>query len=809
MKLSVVIPAHNEEGSLAATIHSLVGALEGEKIPHEILVVNDHSTDGTAEVLQQLAEQYPTVRSVENERRGGFGQAVHTGIDTYTGDAFCLVMADGSDDPKDVIQYYRKLLEGYECAFGSRFMAGSKVVNYPKHKLVLNRIVNLFIRLLFGLRYNDITNAFKCYRRNVIDGIRPILSHHFNLTVELPLKAIARGFSYAVVPIRWYGRTHGVSKLRIQEMGSRYLFIILYVLLERVLSRGDYVRTDDPEPVDDDQAEVSPTRRPGWAWSAIVIAFILQMLFVYTFPLNHLGGDTSGYELVIMNRTSNLVFAPGYIFFASLPLRIDALHTIAVENMAWFRSMLQLAQHLVEIVCLAVLLFALTRVFNRLTAFLTVLFLGTCPRAMGINSSVYPEWLQADLLVLSFSFAVLAYTTPQNRLWKWVLYCASFGAFTWCVLTKFNSIVFFPGLLLFFLFEKAPWKRRAALFVAAGLFAFFNYAGFVLAVHKPATGTYALTRDRSWVLMAKLASVYGNTLPYPEGIATKRWLALSAVLPPSYEVASVAMFLNVNVVPEDIRAPMREKYGYLLTAEESVLDDVLSRNPLPPSFKVNTSSIPISYYIGLDESDELGVAVFFESIFHAPRPYFGSVLRESVAARWYALTEPTFPTPLTVSSTYPGAVAKERVVPAEPNSNWLRLVNDPSSTFLVFYGAEPALFWKPGYYFFGFLDTFAISRGKTVFLMGVGLLIALWHIFRYGWSLRTAIIVTLAFLLVVFDFFSYAVLAFRWKEWRLAYPVACILLGATFGWGVREVVAAMRRLISGSGRKVEVESPQS
>jgi dolichol-phosphate mannosyltransferase len=247
MKLSIVIPAHNEEGSIAATIDALTAALDPESIPYEIVVVNDHSTDGTAEVLQQLAQRCPSLRGVDNERQNGFGQAVHTGIDAYTGDAFCLVMADGSDDPQDVVRYYRKLLEGYECAFGSRFMDGSKVVNYPKHKLLLNRVVNFFISLLFGLQYNDITNAFKCYRRNVIDGIRPILSHHFNLTVELPLKAIVRGFSYAVLPIDWHGRTRGVSKLRIQEMGSRYLFIILYVLLERLLSRGDYVRSGDPE----------------------------------------------------------------------------------------------------------------------------------------------------------------------------------------------------------------------------------------------------------------------------------------------------------------------------------------------------------------------------------------------------------------------------------------------------------------------------------------------------------------------------------------------------------------------------------
>jgi dolichol-phosphate mannosyltransferase len=142
-----------------------------------------------------------------------------------------------------VVNYYRKLEQGYECVFGSRFTAGARVLNYPWRKLVLNRMANLVIRLMFGLAYNDTTNAFKCFRREVIDGIQPIVARHFNLTVELPLKAIVRGYSYTIVPTHWYGRTTGESKHRIQEMGSRYLFTILYVLLEKLLTRGDYRRS--------------------------------------------------------------------------------------------------------------------------------------------------------------------------------------------------------------------------------------------------------------------------------------------------------------------------------------------------------------------------------------------------------------------------------------------------------------------------------------------------------------------------------------------------------------------------------------
>ena len=243
MKLSVVIPARNEAGSIEATVAQLAGRLEQESIPHEILVVDDGSTDATLEIVGQIARKRPQVKPVVNHGSHGFGRAVRRGLEEISGDAVAIVMADASDSPDDLAVYYRKLQEGYDCVFGSRFVRGGKVIDYPPHKLLINRLANNFIRLLFGIRLNDTTNAFKCYRRHVIDGLQPLISEHFNLTVELPLKAIIRGYSYAVTPISWRNRQTGVSKLKLQEMGSRYLFITLYAWLEKSLSRGDYHRS--------------------------------------------------------------------------------------------------------------------------------------------------------------------------------------------------------------------------------------------------------------------------------------------------------------------------------------------------------------------------------------------------------------------------------------------------------------------------------------------------------------------------------------------------------------------------------------
>lgn len=241
MKLSLVIPAYNEEASIEETVLAFHKKLEIEKIPHEILVINDNSKDSTEKILKRLSKKIPQVRYINNTPPNGFGFAIRKGLAEFKGDCVALVMADMSDRPVDLVSYYRKMTEGnYDCVFGSRFIKGGKTIDYPKNKKVLNRLTNNIIKVLFGIRYNDTTNAFKLYKRETIQGLTPFLSHHFNLTVELPLKAIVRGYSYTVVPNYWTNRKAGTSNLKIKEMGSRYFYIILYCLIEKWLSRGDY-----------------------------------------------------------------------------------------------------------------------------------------------------------------------------------------------------------------------------------------------------------------------------------------------------------------------------------------------------------------------------------------------------------------------------------------------------------------------------------------------------------------------------------------------------------------------------------------
>jgi dolichol-phosphate mannosyltransferase len=240
--LTVVIPARDEEACIGSTIEHLYHELCSNKVPHEIVVVDDGSVDRTWKVIEATKNRVPVLRAVKSMPPHGFGRAVIAGLDEMRGDAVVLMMADESDDCRDVVRYWKKLNEGYDCVFGSRFARGGGVIGYPQIKLFFNRLANHFIRVLFRIRLNDTTNAFKAYRKEVIDGCRPLIAPHFNMTIEIPLKAIVRGYSWVTIPITWQARRTGTPKLKIKEMGSRYLFICLYVWLEKYFSCGDYRR---------------------------------------------------------------------------------------------------------------------------------------------------------------------------------------------------------------------------------------------------------------------------------------------------------------------------------------------------------------------------------------------------------------------------------------------------------------------------------------------------------------------------------------------------------------------------------------
>jgi dolichol-phosphate mannosyltransferase len=237
--LSVVIPAYNEEENIKPTVIEIIAALRKEQIPFEIVVVNDNSKDKTPDIVKSIQDENKEVVLVNRTSPGGFGRAVRTGLQYFTGDIVIIVMADLSDDPLDIVKYYHKIEEGYDCVYGSRFTQNSIVKDYPRYKLIVNRIVNKIIQLIFLTKHNDLTNAFKAYRSYVIKNIAPLHACHFNITIELSLSALIRQYKIASVPINWYGRKWGQSNLKLRAMGRRYLATLIKIWFERVLILDD------------------------------------------------------------------------------------------------------------------------------------------------------------------------------------------------------------------------------------------------------------------------------------------------------------------------------------------------------------------------------------------------------------------------------------------------------------------------------------------------------------------------------------------------------------------------------------------
>ena len=237
--VNIIVPLKNEEKGIKNLIEKLTPVLDRIEKKINISLIDDYSSDQTWNILKQYEEKINYVKVYKNENATGFGNALKVGIDKNLDDAIIVFMGDCSDDPNNIIDYIKYLDEGYDCVFGSRFIKGSKLNDYPLVKLIFNRLANNFIRILFFIKYNDITNAFKAYKKKVLDECNPIISQHFNINAELSLKAINRDFKYKVIPISWTNRSVGVSKFNIKEMSTRYFFTILYILLEKILLRKD------------------------------------------------------------------------------------------------------------------------------------------------------------------------------------------------------------------------------------------------------------------------------------------------------------------------------------------------------------------------------------------------------------------------------------------------------------------------------------------------------------------------------------------------------------------------------------------
>ena len=231
--LSIIIPVKNEEELIKNSIDQLLNEIENTEL--EIIIIDDFSNDRTKNIVEEMCEKNGKIKFFKNKHEG-LGPLIDLGIEKSKGEYICIMMSDLSDDIQDLKNYYKQISNSdFDAILGSRFMRDSNIFDYPVVKLILNRIFNYFVKILFLSNYNDFTNAFKIYKKSTLINLRPFVSESFNIFLELPLKLISRGYKYKVIPIKWTNRKKGKSKFKIKELGAKYIFTLIYCLSEKVL----------------------------------------------------------------------------------------------------------------------------------------------------------------------------------------------------------------------------------------------------------------------------------------------------------------------------------------------------------------------------------------------------------------------------------------------------------------------------------------------------------------------------------------------------------------------------------------------
>ena len=200
MSLSIIIPVKNEEKIIEETLKHFANSWIKE-IESEIIIIDDFSDDATLEKIKKFHDQNLNLKIIQN-KKPGLGSAISMGIENSAKQFVAIFMADLSDNVIDLREYYNLIIKhNSDAILGSRFIKGSVVNNYPFSKYILNRIANNIIGLIFFVRYNDFTNAFKIYKKSTLLKLFPLVSDNYNIFLELPLKIISRKYNYKTIPI--------------------------------------------------------------------------------------------------------------------------------------------------------------------------------------------------------------------------------------------------------------------------------------------------------------------------------------------------------------------------------------------------------------------------------------------------------------------------------------------------------------------------------------------------------------------------------------------------------------------------------
>ncbi|HNY58189.1 MAG TPA: polyprenol monophosphomannose synthase [Bacteroidales bacterium] len=211
----VLIPTYNERENISG----IVRAISGLSVPFEILIIDDNSPDGTASIVKEMMTSFPNLHLLERPGKMGLGRAYIAGFEWALQRDYTYIFemdADFSHNPKDLVRLWDACENGgADLAIGSRYISGVNVVNWPLGRVLMSYIASMYVRLVTGMKIMDTTAGFKCYRREVLQNIKPerIKLCGYGFQIEMKFIAWQLGYKIVEVPIIFTDRKAGTSKM--------------------------------------------------------------------------------------------------------------------------------------------------------------------------------------------------------------------------------------------------------------------------------------------------------------------------------------------------------------------------------------------------------------------------------------------------------------------------------------------------------------------------------------------------------------------------------------------------------------------
>lgn len=224
----VIIPTYNEKENIEKIIRKVFSLSHG----FHVLIIDDGSPDGTAQIVKNLQTEYKDLLFIE-ERKGkmGLGTAYIHGFKWALAKKYDYIFemdADFSHNPEDLIKLRQACVDGADLAIGSRYIKGVNVVNWPMGRVLMSYFASVYVRFILGIDIQDATAGFKCYRKIVLETIEfdKIKFVGYAFQIEMKFTALKHGFKVVEVPIIFTDRTEGTSKMSTKIFREAFLGVI-------------------------------------------------------------------------------------------------------------------------------------------------------------------------------------------------------------------------------------------------------------------------------------------------------------------------------------------------------------------------------------------------------------------------------------------------------------------------------------------------------------------------------------------------------------------------------------------------------